>query len=66
MAWHPAHDLPLLRHLLPLVRRAGYMVNVWTVDDPAHIRQLATWGATGIITNDPAGAAAAWSHSCLH
>jgi glycerophosphoryl diester phosphodiesterase len=60
-AWHPAHNLPLLRRLLPLVRRAGYLVNVWTVDDPAHVRQLADWGATGIITNDPAGAAEALS-----
>lgn len=52
-AWHPAHDLPLLRRLLPLLRRAGYAVNVWTVDDPGRIRQLAAWGATGIITNRP-------------
>jgi glycerophosphoryl diester phosphodiesterase len=66
VAWHPAHTLPLLRFLLPLVRRAGYMVNVWTVDDPGRMRQLARWGATGIITNDPAGATAALSDLPLH
>lgn len=52
-AWHPAVQLPLLRPVLPCVRRAGYAVNVWTVDDPAVMRQLIDWGATGIITNKP-------------
>jgi glycerophosphoryl diester phosphodiesterase len=46
-------QLPLLRPVLPRVRRAGYAVNVWTVDDPAVMRQLIDWGATGIITNKP-------------
>lgn len=52
-AWHPYHGLPLLKRVIPLVRRAGYQVNVWTVDDPARMRALAEWGATGIITNRP-------------
>lgn len=52
-AWHPSDRLPLLRSILPLVRRAGYAVNVWTVDDPGRMRQLLAWGATGIITNRP-------------
>jgi glycerophosphoryl diester phosphodiesterase len=60
-AWHPAATLPLLRWLLPLVRRAGYAVNVWTVDEPARMRELAAWGASGIITNDPARARAAFT-----
>jgi glycerophosphoryl diester phosphodiesterase len=60
-AWHPAETLPLLRWLLPLVRRAGYAVNVWTVDEPARMRELAAWGASGIITNDPARARAAFT-----
>ncbi len=51
--WHPAIELPLLRQMLPRVRRAGYTVNVWTVDDPAVMRRLVAWGATGIITNKP-------------
>lgn len=52
-AWHPYYDLPMLATVLPLVRRAGYEVNVWTVDDPAIMRRLADLGATGIITNKP-------------
>lgn len=52
-AWHPYCDLPMLATVLPLVRRAGYEVNVWTVDDPALMRRLADLGATGIITNKP-------------
>jgi glycerophosphoryl diester phosphodiesterase len=62
-AWNPADDLPLLRWLLPLARRAGYAVNVWTVDEPARMRELAAWGASGIITNDPLRARAAFSPS---
>jgi glycerophosphoryl diester phosphodiesterase len=62
-AWHPPHTLPRLRRWLPLLRRAGYRVNVWTVDDPQRIRQLAAWGASGIITNDPAAARSAVAQS---
>lgn len=58
-AWHPYHGLPGLDWVLPKVRRAGYQVNVWTVDDPVRIRSLATLGASGIITNTPAAARAA-------
>ncbi len=53
IAWHPVWEMPLLKCLIPLVRRAGYAVNVWTVDDPAMMRTLAQAGATGIITNTP-------------
>jgi glycerophosphoryl diester phosphodiesterase len=52
-AWHPYYDLPALDRVLPMVRRAGYQVNVWTVDDPARMRALAAAGASGIITNRP-------------
>lgn len=58
-AWHPYHGLPALDWVLPRVRRAGYQVNVWTVDDPTRLRQLAALGASGIITNTPAAARAA-------
>jgi glycerophosphoryl diester phosphodiesterase len=53
VAWHPYHDLPAIEQVLPLVRRAGYQVNVWTVDDPGRMRAMAALGATGIITNRP-------------
>jgi glycerophosphoryl diester phosphodiesterase len=53
VAWHPTHELPGLLPIIPLVRRAGYAVNVWTVDDPELMRGLANAGASGIITNKP-------------
>jgi glycerophosphoryl diester phosphodiesterase len=53
VAWHPYHDLPAITQVIPMVRRAGYQVNVWTVDDPARMRLLADAGASGIITNRP-------------
>jgi glycerophosphoryl diester phosphodiesterase len=52
-AWHPAAEIPGLDRVLPLVRRAGYKVNVWTVNDPAVMRRLADLGADGIITDKP-------------
>lgn len=52
-AWHPYHSLPLLPRILPLVRQAGYAVNVWTVNSVARMRTVATWGVTGIITDRP-------------
>ena len=36
--------------------RAGYLVNTWTVDDPARLRELAAMGVDGVICNDPAAA----------
>lgn len=52
-AWHPYYDLPALERVIPVVRRAGYQINVWTVDDPVRMRALATAGVSGIITNRP-------------
>jgi glycerophosphoryl diester phosphodiesterase len=52
-AWHPAYQLPLLEQLIPRVRRQGYQVNVWTVDDPGIMRRLLDLEVDGIITNVP-------------
>jgi glycerophosphoryl diester phosphodiesterase len=57
-AMHPEHVL-CNAITVPAWRRAGYAVNVWTVDDPALLRQLAAWGVDGVFTNDPAAARAA-------
>ena len=54
-AVHPQSTLcrpPLVERL----HRAGYLVNTWTVDDPARLRALAAMGVDGIICNDPAAA----------
>ena len=31
----------------------GYAVHVWTINDPAEMRQLLRWGADGIMTAEP-------------
>jgi glycerophosphoryl diester phosphodiesterase len=52
-AWHPYFDLPAIEQIIPLVRKAGYAVNVWTIDDPTVMKHMIELGATGIITNKP-------------
>jgi glycerophosphoryl diester phosphodiesterase len=52
-AWHPAYQIPLLFRVIPVVRRAGYQINVWTVNDTAMMRRLIAAGASGIITDTP-------------
>jgi glycerophosphoryl diester phosphodiesterase len=39
--------------------RRGYLVNVWTVDDPAALAACRRMGVDGVITNDPARTRAA-------
>lgn len=53
VAWHPAYQIPLLDHVLPIVRRAGYRVNIWTVNDPDEMRRFLMLGVDGIITDTP-------------
>lgn len=38
--------------LVSAAQRLGRTVQVWTIDDPALMRQLCDWGVDGIITND--------------
>lgn len=52
-AWHPSCELPGLLPIIPLVRRAGYAVHVWTVDEPLLMQRLDAAGVSGIITNRP-------------
>ena len=33
---------------------AGLVVNAWTVNEPARMEELASWGVDGLITDDPA------------
>lgn len=53
-SWHPAVQLPFLSRIIRVVQRAGYKINIWTVDNPAVLRQLIALGVDGIITNRPA------------
>jgi glycerophosphoryl diester phosphodiesterase len=52
-AWHPAYQLPMLTWLIPRVRRAGFQVNVWTVDDVQWMHKLVALRVDGIITDTP-------------
>jgi glycerophosphoryl diester phosphodiesterase len=53
VAWHPSYELPMLTRSIPRVRRAGFQVNVWTVDDVQWMRKLVDLGVDGIITDTP-------------
>ena len=41
------------RRLVRAVHDAGGELYVWTVDDPAQLREFEAMGVTGLITNDP-------------
>lgn len=47
-------DVPVVSApLLDAAHRGGLAVHVWTVDDPAQMRELAAAGVDGIITDEP-------------
>jgi glycerophosphoryl diester phosphodiesterase len=48
-----AHWRLVTPRLVRDVQAAGGELYVWTVDEPARIRELAALGVTGVITNDP-------------
>jgi glycerophosphoryl diester phosphodiesterase len=52
-AIHPARVL-VREDVVAEIHRAGFRVNVFTVDDPADQRRLIEWGVDGIFTNVPA------------
>ena len=43
----------LSRRLTRTLRRAGYVVHSWIIDDPEEMRRLADWGVTGLISDRP-------------
>jgi glycerophosphoryl diester phosphodiesterase len=51
-AYHPGHGM-ITPELVARIRDAGLHVNVWTVNDPERMRELAAWGVSGIITDFP-------------
>jgi len=57
VALHP-FDRTVTHELVELVHDAGLKINVWTVDDPERIEELAEMGVDGIVTNVPDVAAA--------
>jgi glycerophosphoryl diester phosphodiesterase len=48
-----AHYYVVTPRLADTVRAAGGELYVWTVDDAAQIARFESWGAHGVITNDP-------------
>jgi glycerophosphoryl diester phosphodiesterase len=56
-ALHP-FDRTVTDELVELVHAVGLAINVWTVDEPARMEDLAAMGVDGIVTNVPDVAAA--------
>lgn len=52
VAVHPYHAF-VDEAFVTTAHAAGLAVNVWTVDDPERIRQLADWGTDAVVTNAP-------------
>ena len=52
MAYHPRIDLIMPKTIREL-RRADFLVNVWTVNDQPSMQNLLMAGATGVITDFP-------------
>ena len=52
-AFHPYQAVVDIT-LVERAHAAGIAVNVWTVDDPDRMRDLARMGVDGIVTNDVA------------
>ena len=51
-AIHPHHS-NLSQRVVNNAHQRGQRVHVWTVNDPAQMRELKKWGVDGIITDDP-------------
>lgn len=57
-ARHPWHDV-IDEAYMALSKAKGLFVNAWTVNDPQRAIALSRLGVNGVITDDPAGIAAA-------
>lgn len=51
-AYHPWH-FALTASVVEAAHEAGLELNPWTVDDPARMGELISWGVDGLITNVP-------------
>lgn len=48
--WDPL----ITRDVVDAAHAAGLVVNAWTVNEPARMEELASWGVDGLITDEPA------------
>ena len=39
-------------HLVRSIRKAGYTLAIWTVNDPARAQELLDWGCNAIVTDE--------------
>jgi glycerophosphoryl diester phosphodiesterase len=57
-ALHPHHGTlgtgRMAQRMVQMMRQAGLVIRVWTVNDPERMRELAVAGVDGIISDDPA------------
>jgi glycerophosphoryl diester phosphodiesterase len=51
-AFHPWH-IALIEPIVDAAHEAGLELNTWTIDDPARMTELISWGVDGLITNVP-------------
>ena len=57
--WALPEDPAVSEETVSLARAAGIGIVPWTVDDPPRMKELADFGVTGLITNEPDVAASA-------
>jgi glycerophosphoryl diester phosphodiesterase len=51
-ALHP-YENTVTKELIDAAHAVGLQINTWTVDDVDRMRELASWGVDGIVTNVP-------------
>jgi len=51
--WALPEDPAVSEETVALARAAGIGIVPWTVDDPSRMKELADFGVTGVITNEP-------------